>query len=118
MVAIVLMGNASPAKVKGKEGQTPMAIVKLGRYAVLVQLLKALDKLDTGAKIENRLKSYVEQLESRLAVMLEAGVSILADTMIHVLICKEKEAKLPDDYRALFCTLFHRLREISGSTKK
>jgi len=118
MVAIVLMGNASPAKGKGKEGQTPMAIVKLGRYAVLVQLLKALDRLDTGAKIENRLKSYVEQLESRLAVMLEAGVSILADTMIRVLICKEKEAKLPDDYRALLCNLFHRLREISGSTKK
>jgi len=95
-----------------------VAIVKLGRYAVLVQLLKALDRLDTGAKIENRLKSYVEQLESRLAVMLEAEVRMLADATIYVLICKEKEAKLPDDYRALLCNLFHRLRDISGSTKK
>jgi hypothetical protein len=76
MVAIVLMGNASSAKGKGKEGQTPRLTVKLGRYAVLVQLLKALDKLDSGAKIENRLKSFAEQLESRLAVMLEAEVSI------------------------------------------
>jgi hypothetical protein len=84
MVAIVLMGNASSAKGKGKEGQMPRLAVKLGRYAVLVQLLKALDKLDSGAKIENRLKSFAEQLESRLAVMLEAEVSIftseVADT--------------------------------------
>jgi hypothetical protein len=84
MVAIVLMGNASSAKGKGKEEQTPTLAVKLGRYAVLVQLLKALDKLDSGAKIENRLKSFAEQLESRLAVMLEAEVSIftseVADT--------------------------------------
>jgi hypothetical protein len=84
MIAIVLMGNASSAKGKGKEGQTPRLAVKLGRYAVLVQLLKALDKLDSGAKIENRLKSFAEQLESRLAVMLEAEVSIftseVADT--------------------------------------
>jgi hypothetical protein len=84
MAAIVLMGNASSAKGKGKEGQTPRLAVKLGRYAVLVQLLKALDKLDSGAKIENRLKSFAEQLESRLAVMLEAEVSIftseVADT--------------------------------------
>jgi len=76
MVAIVLMGNASPAKGKGKEGQKSRLAVKLGRYAVLVQLLKALEKLDSGAKIENRLKSFAEQLESRLAVMLEAEVSI------------------------------------------
>jgi hypothetical protein len=75
MVAVVLMGNASSAKGKGKEGQTPRLAVKLGRYAVLVQLLKALDKLDSGAKIENRLKSFAEQVESRLAVMLEAEVS-------------------------------------------
>jgi hypothetical protein len=86
MVAIVLMGNASTAKGKGREGQTPMAVVKLGRYAVLVQLLKALDKLDSGAKIENRLKSFAEQLESRLAVMLEAEVSALANCMMEMLI--------------------------------
>jgi len=78
MVAIVLMGNASTAKGKGKDGQMQVTMVKLGRYAVLVQLLKALDKLDSGAKIENRLKSFAEQLESRLAVMLEAEVSTLA----------------------------------------
>jgi hypothetical protein len=86
MVVIVLMGNASTAKGKGREGQTPMAVVKLGRYAVLVQLLKALDKLDSGAKIENRLKSFAEQLESRLAVMLEAEVSALANCMMEMLI--------------------------------
>jgi hypothetical protein len=83
MVAIVLMGNASIAKGKAKEGQTPRLTVKLGRYAVLIQLLKALDKLDPGAKIENRLKSFAEQLESSLAVMLEAEVSTFASwTMI------------------------------------
>jgi hypothetical protein len=78
MVAIILMGNAGSAKGKGKEGQTSMTVVKLGRYAVLVQLLKSLDKLDSAAKIENRLKSFAEQLESRLAVMLEAEVSTFA----------------------------------------
>lgn len=76
MVAIVLMGNASTSKGKCKAGQTPRLAVKLGRYAVLVQLLKAFDTLDSAAKIENRLKSFAEQLESRLAVMLEAEVSL------------------------------------------
>jgi hypothetical protein len=84
MVAIVLMGNAGAPKGKGKEGQMPMTVVKLGRYAVLVQLLKALEKLDSGAKIENRLKSFAEQLESRLAVMLEAEVSKVAGYTIQI----------------------------------
>lgn len=77
MVAIVLMGNASTSKGKGKEGQTPRLVVKLGRYAVLFQLLKALGTLESAAKIENRLKGFAEQMESRLAVMLEAEVSLL-----------------------------------------
>jgi hypothetical protein len=76
MVAIVLMGNAGTTnKGKGKEGEIPRLAVKLGRYAVLVQLLKALDKLDSPAKVENRLKNFAEQLESRIAVNLEAEVS-------------------------------------------
>lgn len=76
MVAIVLMVNASASnKGKGKEGEIPRLAVKLGRYAVSVQLLKALDKLDAAAKIENRLKTFAEQLESRIAVTLETEVS-------------------------------------------
>jgi hypothetical protein len=74
MVAIVLMGNTGANKGKGKEGEMPRIAVKLGRYAVLVQLLKALDVMDNGAKVESRLKTFAEQLESRVAVMLEAEV--------------------------------------------
>jgi len=74
MVAIVLMGNTGVNKGKGKEGETPQLVVKLGRYAVLVQLLKALGAIDRGAKVESRLRIFGEQLESRIAVMLEAEV--------------------------------------------
>lgn len=79
MVAVILMGNAGSVKGKGKEGTNPRKVVKLGRYAVLVQLLKALDKLDQAAKVEDRLKSFAETLESRVAVMLEAEVSSWLD---------------------------------------
>lgn len=74
MVAIVLMGNTGMNKGKGKEGETPQLAVKLGRYAVLVQLLKALDAMERGAKVESRLRTFAEQLERRVAVMLEAEV--------------------------------------------
>jgi hypothetical protein len=77
MVAIVLMGNAGTSnKGKHKEGHIPRVTVKLGRYAVLVLLLKALDKLDQTARAESRLKIFAEQLESRIAVTLEAEVRI------------------------------------------
>jgi len=82
MVAIVLMGNTGVNKGKGKEGETPQLVVKLGRYAVLVQLLKALGAMDRSAKVESRLKTFAEQLESRVAVMLEAEVSPSAITMM------------------------------------
>ena len=74
MVAIVLMGNTGVNKGKGKEGETPQLVVKLGRYAVLVQLLKALGAMERGAQVESRLRTFAEQLESRVAVMLEAEV--------------------------------------------
>lgn len=78
MVTIVLMGNTGSAnKGKGKEGQIPRLAVKLGRYAVLVQLLKALDMLVPAAKVESRLKVFAEQLESRVSVLLEAEVSLI-----------------------------------------
>lgn len=118
MVAIVLMGNTGVNKGKGKEGETPQLVVKLGRYAVLVQLLKALGAMDRSAKVESRLKTFAEHLEGRVAVMLEAEVgSDIAELRTGVT-PQERNARLPDDYRALICSLFFRLREVSGSTRK
>jgi hypothetical protein len=79
MVAIVLMGNVGTvSNARSDEHQVPRLALKLGRYAVLVQLLKAMDKLDHAARVDKRLKTFAEQLENRIAVALDAEVSFFA----------------------------------------
>ena len=77
MVAIVLMGAAGSkiSKVKGKEpGQPGAATVKLGRYAMIVELLKALQLATRTSQTDSRVQSFVERLVSRVEIMLEAEV--------------------------------------------
>lgn len=76
MVAIVLMGSAGPKvyKGKGKEGQSDTSNVKLGRYAMMVELLKALKTAARPGQVPSRVRTFVERLESRVAIMLETEV--------------------------------------------
>lgn len=76
MVAIVLMGTAGPRinKGKGKEGQASIVNVKLGRYAMIVELLKALQIATRPDQTDSKVRSFFERLESRVTIMLEAEV--------------------------------------------
>ncbi|WVQ78723.1 hypothetical protein IAT38_000810 [Cryptococcus sp. DSM 104549] len=105
MVTIVLMGDVAPkqSKGKGKEGQRGMVTVKLGRYAVLVELLEIWKGVTEQAGSGSRLRAWIEGLEARLAVFLEA---------------EEKDAALPDGYRALLCQLLFKMRLKTLSVKR
>ena len=76
MVAIVLMGSAGPVASKGKvkQGQQSTLIVKLGRYAMLVELLKAFQVATRPGQVDSRVRTFVERLESRVAITLETEV--------------------------------------------
>lgn len=105
MMVIVLMGGAAPkaSKGKGKEGERGIINVRLGRYAVLLELVKALGSIDGPAASGSRLRLFVDAIELRLGAMLEA---------------EEKEDALPNWYRALMCLLFLRLRTITMSLRR
>ena len=105
MIVIVLMADISPKAPKGKakEGEQAIVNVKLGRYAVLVESIKALLTVDEPAGSGSRLRTFAEVVEARLGVQLEA---------------EEKEGSLPGWYRALLCMLFFRLRSITKSLKR
>jgi hypothetical protein len=77
MVAIVLMGGAGVKanKTEAKVGQIVEASVKLGRYAVLVELLHALDKERSSIKADDRARLFMEQLDARVGMMVESEVS-------------------------------------------
>jgi hypothetical protein len=77
MVAIVLMGGAGlkANKTEIKAGQIVEASVKLGRYAVLVELLRALDKEKSSIKADDRARVFMDQLEARVGMMVESEVS-------------------------------------------
>ncbi|WWC68739.1 uncharacterized protein I206_102673 [Kwoniella pini CBS 10737] len=105
MVVIVLMGDAAPKepKGKGKEGEKGTVNVKLGRYAVLISLIEALDKIDESAGSGTRLRTYLESIEARLGVFLEA---------------EERDGRLPDGYKGLMCQLLFRMRVMTTSIKR
>jgi hypothetical protein len=79
MVVIILMGQATPKadKGKGREGEVAKVNVKLGRYACLVELLLALREIEHGRGKEKGLRSFIDTVESRLGVMLEAEVDAI-----------------------------------------
>ncbi|KAL1409523.1 hypothetical protein Q8F55_003506 [Vanrija albida] len=104
MVVIVLVGTITQRSAKGKtkEGTHGVVPVKLGRYAVLVELLIALQYLD--AKGVPALKAFVTTLETRFGTMLEL---------------EENEGEgLPASYRSLVCQLFNKLRVSSRWIKR
>ncbi|WVQ94622.1 hypothetical protein IAU59_001702 [Kwoniella sp. CBS 9459] len=74
MIIIVLMGDAVPKqpKGKGKEGERGIMNVKLGRYAVLSEFVQALEKVDEPAGSGSRLRTFIDAVEARLGVFLEA----------------------------------------------
>ncbi len=76
MVIIVLVGAAGPkqSKSKGKEGEHPDVHIKLGRYAVLLELIKAFEQSEESAGPGSRLRGFIDTIESRLLAMLEAEV--------------------------------------------
>lgn len=78
MVAIVLMGTAGKkvSKGKGRERQPTTAVVKIGRYAMIVELLKALQVAHRPGKADSRIQAFAERLESRVALMLESEVCL------------------------------------------
>lgn len=104
MVVIVLVGAVTQRTAKGKtkEGTQGVVPVKLGRYAVLVELLVALRNLDTRGI--HSLKAFVTTLETRLGTMLEL---------------EENEGEgLPASYRSLVAQLFNTLRVASRWVKR
>ncbi|OCF39078.1 hypothetical protein I317_07148 [Kwoniella heveanensis CBS 569] len=105
MIIIVLMGEAIPKqpKGKGKEGEIGTVNIKLGRYAVLAEFVQAFEKVDEPAGSGSRLRTFIEAIEARLGVFLEA---------------EEKEGSLPDAYRGLVCQLLLRLRSATTSLKR
>lgn len=76
MVAIVLMGHPSQKTDKGKhkEGESSPISVKLGRYAMLFELLKSFEVISASARSDSRLQAFAEKLETRVALLLEAEV--------------------------------------------
>ncbi|BEJ05797.1 hypothetical protein CcaverHIS641_0303190 [Cutaneotrichosporon cavernicola] len=96
MVAIVL-GDMSPRKGKGK-ARGAVANIKLGRYALLVELLVSLQ----GAK-GPQLATFAHGLETRLGAMLEL---------------EESGSSLPPGYRSLVVQLIRSLRIGSGLIKR
>ncbi|KAK8861503.1 hypothetical protein IAR55_002324 [Kwoniella newhampshirensis] len=76
MVAIVLMGDVAPKQNKGKakEGEIAVANIKPGRYAVLVEFINALDKVKETASSGSKLRTFIDGVETRLAVFLEVEV--------------------------------------------
>lgn len=122
MVAIVLMGTAGPKvnKGKGKEGHPTTGVVKLGRYAMVVELLKALQIAIRPGQVNSRLRSFIDRLESRVAIMLETEVrdSHRIPSLVDTDEPQEKSGRLPADYRALVCRLLYSMRKLSGSVKR
>lgn len=106
MLVILLMGDLAPKQNKGKEkeGETPLVQVKLGRYVVLIELLKALQSVASvqTKKPESALRTSLEALESKFGAML---------------IAEERDRSLPSWYRALVCKLFMAIRTITRSVK-
>lgn len=119
MVIIVLMGDVAPKqhKGKGREGEPPSIPVKLGRYAVMVEFIAALEQLDEPAGSGSRLKSFIEALELRLGAFLEAEVSHSSIVCVSSDVKQEKEGSLPIPYRALVCQLLLRLRLTTMSVR-
>lgn len=78
MVAIVLMGNAGTKvnKGKNKDGHRPTATIKLGRYAMAVELLRGLEIATRPGKFDTRVVSFLEKLEGRVAMLLESEVCL------------------------------------------
>ncbi|WVW80039.1 hypothetical protein I302_102012 [Kwoniella bestiolae CBS 10118] len=105
MVVIVLVGDAAPKQLKGKgkEGEKVTVNVKLGRYAVLMGLIEALDKVDEPAGSGTRLRTFIENVEARLAAFLEA---------------EERDGSLPEGYRGLICQLLFKMRDTTMSIKR
>ncbi|WRT65602.1 uncharacterized protein IL334_002547 [Kwoniella shivajii] len=105
MMAIVLMGDVTPKqpKGKGKEGEKTTINVKLGRYAVLIGFIEALENVHEPAGSGSRLRAFIEGIEARLSVFLEA---------------EEKDGSLPEGYRSLISQLFLKMRAKTSSIKK
>ena len=104
MVVIVLMGEVAPKpnKGKGREGELTKRQVKLGRYACLIHFISALDHLPQTSRKDRKLRSFIEVVETRIGLLLEA---------------EEKDGELPTWYRTLICRLFFKLRSVTFSTK-
>lgn len=102
MVAIVLVGDVAPRqpKGKGKEGAPGVVNVKIGRYAILVELILALQAVKTPS---SQLAAFAQALETRLGAMLEV---------------EERENPLPSVYRSLVAQLVWALRTSSGLVKR
>lgn len=102
MLAIVLTGEAGPrkAKGKGKEGAANVISIRLGRYAVVLELLMAIKQITKPDVHEQEL---ITTLESRVGFLLEA---------------EEKDGSLPEGYRSLICQLLSSCRLLSRAVKK
>ena len=77
MIIITLMGDSAPRpnKGKGREGEKTHLNVKIGRYAVLLELFAAVQALTDPVESSPRLRAWFETIENRLAAMLEAEVN-------------------------------------------
>ncbi|GMK58259.1 hypothetical protein CspeluHIS016_0502910 [Cutaneotrichosporon spelunceum] len=96
MVAIVL-GDMSSTKAK-RNARGAVVNVKLGRYALLLELLVSLQGLKGP-----QLATFAQSLETRLGAMLEL---------------EESRSVLPTVYRSLVAQLIHTLRLGSGLIKR
>ncbi len=117
MTTIVLMGDVSPKQSKGKtkEGEFAIVSIKVGRYAVLLEFLKAFEEVDERAASGSRLRTFVETVETRLTAMLEIEVWPLACASLTK---QEKETRLPSWYRSLICQLLLNMRLVTQSMRR
>lgn len=77
MMAIILLGDVSlkQSKGKGKEGERGLVNVKLGRYAVILELIGIFESDgEWGKDGKLRAKGFADGLEGRLGVLLVAEV--------------------------------------------
>lgn len=118
MVVIVLMGDVAVKQSKGKakEGDGVIVKVKVGRYAVLLELVRAFEEIEEEAGSGNHLRGFIDAVESRVCGMLETEVC--ACHFYSVLSEQEVDGRLPSAYCSLLCRLFLQMRLVTQSLRR
>ncbi|KAF9653663.1 hypothetical protein BDM02DRAFT_3135161 [Thelephora ganbajun] len=102
MMSVALMGNLSNTGSVDEASNLTWEQARLGHCVVMVELISCLRSLRKSADAAPGLVAFINSLESRLAVLLEA---------------KERSTLVPFSQRALYCILFYEMRLTTHSLK-